>query len=218
MRTTHQYLDKYPIDPRSEKLIVGTIHPHAHEKFVLPFFYGNVSSLWSIFSDAFPDELKKPVTLEGVLQFLQNHRISMSDTILVCDRKKPTALDEDLIPLELNTNIVEQVRRSNINEIFFTSGFGKNGAFRLFYEKILGLKITAQIKQERQLVLDKSIFGRPVKLIILYSPSGASNVGLSQTKLYQESKDRFSKSARPVYDFKVQYYRNMFAKKQGNHC
>lgn len=213
MRTTHQYLNKYPIDPGSEKLIVGTIHPHAHEKFVLPFFYGNVISLWSILSDAFPGELKKPITLEGVLQFLKNHRIAMSDTILVCDRKKPTALDEDLIPLELNTNIVEQIRQSKIKEIFFTSGFGKNGAFRLFYEKILGLKITAQIKNDRQLVLDKSIFGRPVKLIILYSPSGASNVGLSQTKLFLENKDKFSKSARPVYDFKVEYYRNMFAEK-----
>ncbi len=213
MRTIHQYLDKYPIDPHSKKLIVGTIHPHAHEKFVLPFFYGNVISLWSILSDSFPEELKKPVTLEAVLQFLKKRRISMSDTILVCDRKKPTALDEDLIPVELNTNIVEQVRRSNINEIFFTSGFGKNGAFRLFYEKILGLKITTQIKENRQVVLDKSIFGRPVKLIILYSPSGASNVGLSQTKLYLENKDKFSKSARPVYDFKVQYYRNMFAEK-----
>lgn len=218
MRTTHQYLNKYPIDPDSEKLIVGTIHPHAHEKFVLPFFYGNVISLWSILSDAFPEELKKPVTLDAVLQFLKNHRISMSDTILVCDRKKPTALDEDLIPLELNTTIVEQIRQSKIKEIFFTSGFGKNGAFRLFYEKILGLKITAQIKNERQLVLDKSIFGRPVKLIILYSPSGSSNVGLSQTKLYQESKDRFSKSTRPVYDFKVQYYRNMFAENKDNDC
>jgi G:T/U-mismatch repair DNA glycosylase len=213
MRTSHQYLDQYPIDPASEKLIVGTIHPHTHEKFIIPFFYGNVISLWSIFSDAFPDELKKPVTLEGVLQFLKNHRISMSDTILVCERKKPTALDEDLIPLELNTGIIEQIRRSNIQEIFFTSGFGKNGAFRLFYEKILGLKITTQIKQDRQLVLDKSILGRPVKLIILYSPSGASNVGISQTKQYRESKDSFSKSSRPVYDFKVQYYRHMFGKK-----
>lgn len=218
MRTTHQYLDKYPIDPSSEKLIVGTIHPLGHEKFMLPFFYGNVGSLWSIFSDAFPEELKKPLTLDGVLQFLKNHRISMSDTILVCERKKPTALDEDLIPIALNTGIVEQIRRSNIKEIFFTSGFGKNGAFRLFYEKILGLKITAKIKQDRQLISDNCIFGRPVKLIILYSPSGASNVGLSQTKLYQESKDRFLKSTRPVYDFKVQYYRHMFAKKQGNHC
>jgi G:T/U-mismatch repair DNA glycosylase len=216
MRTTHQYLDKYPVDPDSEKLIVGTIHPHDHEKFIIPFFYGNVISLWSILSDAFPAELKKPVTLENVLHFLKHRRISMSDTILVCDRKKPTASDEDLNPVVLNTNILKQIRHSQINEIFFTSSFGKNAAFRLFYEKIAGLTITPQIKQDRKVVLDKSIFGRPVTLTILYSPSGASNIGLSKTKLYQESKELLLQSARPVYDFKVQYYRTMFGKNKGN--
>mgnify|MGYP000956884607 CR=1 FL=1 len=213
MRTTHQYLDKYPIHPDSEKLIVGTIHPHYHEKFIIPFFYGNVISLWSILSDAFPNELKKPITLEAVLKFLNNRRIAMSDTVMVSDRKKPTALDEDLIPVELNTNLKAQIRNSKITEVFFTSGFGKNGAFRLFYEKILGLKITAQIKQDRQVILPKEVLGRPIKLYILYSPSGASNVGLSKTKLYLDSKDQLQQSSRPVYDFKVQYYRNIFSKK-----
>jgi hypothetical protein len=35
--TTHQYLDKYPISKDSEKLIVGTIHPHDHDNFTIPF-------------------------------------------------------------------------------------------------------------------------------------------------------------------------------------
>ena len=48
--TTHQYLDKYPIVKESEKLVVGTIHPHNHKKFTIPFFYGNVTSIWSILS------------------------------------------------------------------------------------------------------------------------------------------------------------------------
>ncbi|MBK6965069.1 MAG: hypothetical protein IPH20_14305 [Bacteroidales bacterium] len=53
MITIHQYLDKYPISRDSKKLIVGTIHPHDHENFGIPFFYGNRSSIWKILSEAF---------------------------------------------------------------------------------------------------------------------------------------------------------------------
>ena len=213
MRTTHQYLDKYPISKDSKKLIVGTIHPHGHETFLIPFFYGSVSSLWNIFSDAFPQELQSPITLEGVLQFLKNKKISLSDTIRVCERKKPTPFDNDLIPIELNTQIIDNIRNSDITEIFFTSGFGKNGAFKLFYKDILGLKITPDIKEKREVMLDETIFGREIKLTALYSPSGSSNIGLSKTKQYLENKSKYANSPRPVYDFKVDYYREKFGEK-----
>jgi G:T/U-mismatch repair DNA glycosylase len=213
MRTTHKFLEKYPILMDSEKLIVGTIHPHDHEKFIIQFFYGNVISLWNILSDAFPEELKKPLTLEGILDFLSIRKISVSDTIKICDRQNPTALDKDLIPVKLNETIKEDIKKSNIKEILFTSGFGKNNAFRLFYTDILGLKITQEIKMNREIVVDEKIFGRPIKLTILYSPSGSSNVGLSKSKLFKENKEKYSKSKRPVYDFKVDYYRELFNKK-----
>lgn len=211
MRTVHQYLDKYPILADSEKLIVGTIHPHDHNNFLIPFFYGNVTSLWTILSEAFPTDLKRPLTLEGILLFLRNRKISVSDTITICDRKKPTALDEDLIPVELNTKMIEDIRNSEIKEILFTSGFGKNSAFKLFYTDILGLKITKEIRENKQTVLDENIFGRPVKLTILYSPSGASNVGISKCRLYTDNKEKYIHSKRPVYDFKVDYYKNIFS-------
>jgi hypothetical protein len=93
-------------------------------------------------------------------------------------------LDNHLIPIELNKKIIDDIKNSKINEILFTSGFGKNNAFSLFFVVILGLKITKEIKEARELTLDKLIFGRPIKLTILYSPSGSSNVGLSKSKLY----------------------------------
>ena len=74
----------------------------------------------------------------------------------------------------------------------------------------LGLKITKEIKEKREVNLDKQIFGRPIKLTVLYSPSGNSNVGLSKSKLYFENKQKYKKSTRPVYDFKVDYYREKF--------
>lgn len=211
MRTTHQYLDKYPILKESKKLIVGTIHPHDHENFYLPFFYGNVLSIWTILSDAFPHELTQPLTLDKILTFLKSRNISVSDTIKICDRTSPTALDEDLIPVELNTSIKDDIKNSEIIEILFTSGFGKNNAFKLFYEDILGLTISKSIKESREIILDKEIFGRPIKLVVLFSPSGASNVGISKSKLFLATKENYINSKRPVYDFKVDYYRKMFS-------
>ena len=211
MRTKHQYLDKYPILRESKKLIVGTIHPHDHENFHLPFFYGNMLSIWTILSDAFPDELTQPLTLDKILTFLKSKDISVSDTITICDRTTPTALDEDLVPVELNKRLKEDIKNSEIVEILFTSGFGKNNAFKLFYEDILRLTVTKNIKENREIILDKEIFGRPMKLIVLYSPSGASNVGISKSKLFLMNKEKYNNSKRPVYDFKVDYYRKMFS-------
>lgn len=210
MTTTHQYLDKYPIAKDSEKLIVGTIHPHDHDNFTIPFFYGNVTSLWRILSEAFPNDLKQPLTLESILKFLKTKKISVSDTIRKCNRINLTALDKDLIPIELNNQIIEDIKQSKISEILFTSGFGKNNAFKLFYVDILNQKITADIKEKRGIILDKKYFGRPIKLTVLYSPSGSSNVPLSTSKIYLDNKHKYSKSSRPVYDFKVDYYRDNF--------
>jgi len=67
MITKHQYLDKYPISKKSEKLIVGTIHPHDHESFIIPFFYGNVTSIWTILSEAYPEDLKSKHPVKPVL-------------------------------------------------------------------------------------------------------------------------------------------------------
>jgi hypothetical protein len=213
MITTHQYLDKYPVSTDSEKLIVGTIHPHDHDNFTIPFFYGNVTSIWTLLSEAFPNDLQRTLTLEGIVKFLKNKKISVSDTIRKCDRKNPTALDKDLIPLELNKQIKDDIRKSKISEILFTSGFGKNNAFKLFYVDILGQIITPEIKSNRQVTLDKELFGRPIKLTVLYSPSGSSNVPLSTSKIFLENKHKYSKSSRPVYDFKVDYYREIFESK-----
>jgi hypothetical protein len=211
MITRHQFLDRYPIDPNSERLILGTIHPHHHGRFLLPFFYGNKLSLWKILNEAFDNEIGADLRLDNILRFLTNHRISVSDTIVECRRLKPTAFDQDLIPLVLNHSLVEAIRESKIREILFTSGYQKNAAFRLFYSGILGFKISAAMRKQRQMMLDREVFGRPVKLTILYSPSGASNVPVSMSDQYLAGKDRYAGSKRPVHDFKVDDYRRHFS-------
>lgn len=144
MVTKHQYIDKYGISPDSRKLIIGTIHPHNHDIFKVPFFYGSKMSIWNLLNKAFNNEMGDVITLESIIKFLSNHKISISDTIRVCERINPTALDQDLRPIELNRQLVEQIKNSNIEQILFTSGFGKNNAFRLFYIDILGLRITSE--------------------------------------------------------------------------
>lgn len=212
MITRHQYLEKYPINSVSEKLIVGTIHPHSHEKFQLPFFYGNKNSLWRILNEAFPHELSETDNLDlaGILNFLSKYKISVSDTICECERITNSALDKDLMPTHLNHSIIEDIRQSKITKILFTSGFGKNNAFKLFYENILGLKVTPEIKANREIELDKNIFGRSIKLSVLYSPSGAANTGLVKSKTYLANKEKYVNSKKPVHDFKVDYYRQKF--------
>lgn len=211
MRTKHQYIDKYPILPESEKLILGTIHPHDHQSFLLPFFYGNKLSIWKILNEAFPNELGQPISLKGITGFLQKNKIAVSDTIRECTRKNPTSFDSDLIPTKLNYEIIDQIKNSRITEIFFTSGFQKNSAFKLFYVDILKQRLTREIRADREVILDGSFFGRTVKLTILYSPSGAANVGLSLSKIYLDNKNKYDPK-RPVQDFKVDYYRNKFSK------
>ena len=214
METIHQYLDKYPISKDSEKLIVGTIHPHNHENFQIPFFYGNKNSIWNILSEAFPEDLKKPIKLEEVEKFLTKRKIALSDTIIKCKRKSSSAQDHHLIPLELNRQLITQIKNSNIKEIFFTSSFGKNNAFKLFYIDILGnKKIPLEVKQNREIVISE-IFGRPIKLTILYSPSGSANIGLSKTKLYLENYNKYAGFKSPLNAFKIDYYREKFSDKK----
>ncbi|WP_316819424.1 hypothetical protein [Pedobacter gandavensis] len=210
MKTRHQFVGKYPILTKSEKLILGTIHPHFTEKFEVQFFYGNRSSIWKILNEAFDNEIGDPITVEGIVNFLRSRKIAISDTILECLRKNQNALDSDLIPEKLNYGLIDQIRNSTINEILFTSGFGKNNAFKLFYVDILKQKITKKIREEKFVLLDPVHFGRPVLLKILVSPSGSANIQLSRSKDYLDVKDNYVGYKTPVKQFKVDLYKDIF--------
>ena len=210
MVTIHKYINKYPIKRESKKLILGTIHPHPEKEFQIDFFYGNKNSIWNLLHDAFPNELSLPLSVENICSFLDNRRIAISDTIIQCRRINPTALDSDLVVEQLNPNLISQIRNSEINHIFCTSGFGKNNAFKLFYQNMLGLKITPEIRKAREVILPSSVFGREILVTVLYSPSGSSNISLSKNAAFIKDRDKYT-STRPVYDFKVDYYRRQFS-------
>lgn len=208
--TVHQYLDLYPPRPTDTRMIVGTIHPHPTEHFKIPFFYGSRLSLWELLDRASGGEIGRPITLDHVLRFLRRHKIAVSDTVRECRRIGTDWADNDLVPTRLNTEMLDQIRSGRIREILFMSGFGKNNAFKLFYVDMLKRRITPQIRKDREVLLEKDVFGRPVKLSILYSPSGAANIALAQSEIYRARQREYADSPTPVYDFKVDYYREKF--------
>lgn len=207
--TDHQFILSNPIKKSDKVLILGTIHPHDVGSFKLPFFYGNRNSIWNIFRDVFPKELPREYSVEDIKNLLSNRNIAISDTIIQCERVNDSALDKDLRPTKLNMGLIEELKNSTIKKIYCTSGFGKNNAFRLFYEGILGLKLSKEIKQNKSTTLPVDLFGREIIVSLLPSPSGAANIALSKTQGYLESTHFKSQSLRPVYDYKVSLYKEI---------
>lgn len=210
MTSKHQFLPLYPIESDSRKLIVGTIHPPDPSRFRVQFFYGNKGSLWNILHQAFPAELRDPDSVESIRSFLKARKISMSDTVAECRRKNPSALDSDMTDIRLHEGMIGQIRDSAIQEIFFTSGFGTNNAFKLFYTGLLKQRITPAIREQKGILLDALFFGRPVRLTVLHSPAGTANISLSRNKEYLASRHLYEGLKSPVHTFKVDYYRRVF--------
>lgn len=211
--TDHKFIKSNPIKKTDKSLILGTIHPHDVSSFKLPFFYGNRNSIWNIFRDVFPKDLPDNYSVEDIKELLSKKNIGISDTILQCERMSNSALDKDLNPIQLNINLIEEIKSSAITTIYCTSGFGKNNAFRLFYEGILGLKLSKDIKQNKSIILPADLFGREIIVSLLPSPSGAANIALSKSIGYKASSFFNNQSARPVYDYKVSLYKKILRSK-----
>ncbi|MDO6433502.1 hypothetical protein Q4E93_23010 [Flavitalea sp. BT771] len=211
MTTHHRYLDLYPVDPTAKAIIIGTIHPHDHTKFVMDFFYGSQCSLWNIFAEIFPDHMTRPTSREAVSQFLADHHITMSDTIRTCNRKNNTALDKDLIPRLYNTALVSQLRDSQIEQVFFTSGIGKNNALRTFYTGVLGYKyLPGAVAKNKTGMLPSDILGRSIAYTVLYSPATTANRGIRNGKEFKKLRHLFANYSDAAHGYKIYLYKAAF--------
>lgn len=74
--TKHQFNDIFPVKKDDTKAIVGTIHPHLVNNFLIEFYYGNVGSIWNILNDAFPhhnfDKRESILKILGTYKHLDN--------------------------------------------------------------------------------------------------------------------------------------------------
>lgn len=209
--TKHLYISKYPINQSSKSLILGTIHPHNDinntSNFKIDFFYGNKNSLWTILSEAKNIRLD---TLNQILDFLSQNEIAVSDMILECERKnnKVTA-DKDLYNLVLNEELKNEILKSDIETIYFTSAFNKNNAAKLFFD-LFKLQNQIPINWKDTYEININFFCKQIKCVILLSPSGASNIGISKSKIYSDKINEYEKFKTPVKQFKIDFYKEKF--------
>ncbi|MGJ0303974.1 hypothetical protein NG774_11640 [Aliarcobacter cryaerophilus] len=209
--TKHLYISKYPINQFSKSLILGTIHPHNDanniSNFKIDFFYGNKNSLWTILSEAKNIRLD---TLNQILDFLSQNEIAVSDMILECERKnnKVTA-DKDLYNLVLNEELKNEILKSDIETIYFTSAFNKNNAAKLFFD-LFELQNQIPINWKDTYEININFFCKQIKCVILLSPSGASNIGISKSKIYLDKINEYIKFKTPFKQFKIDFYKEKF--------
>ena len=211
IRSQHRYIDKYPIKQTDKYLILGTIHPHKNSD--LDFFYGNAKTFWGILSSATKLNFN---TLDNILEILNQNKIAISDMIFECEREDETVTkDSDLYSLKLNEDIKSQIINSNIKTIFFTSAFGKNNAAKLFFDLFeLNRQIPTNWKETYEFHV--TIENKKIKCIILFSPSGASNIGISKSKVYLSKKDKYIETYdKPVKQFKIDFYKSKFEEALG---
>lgn len=208
--TIHKYLNAYPIQPDAKYLIIGTIHPHRTETFKMDFFYGNKNSLWSILADAFPG--KDFSNKEQIVKTLNAHKTTISDMILKCDRPNTgTTQDKELFNIHLNTEAIRKgIINSDISTIFLTSRFGKNSATHLFTDSFKIRYKDSWNKKNSSFRIPKAVFGRTIKAIVLYSPSGQANTGIAKSAAYQEKRHLYKNLKTPVKQFRIDFYREKF--------
>jgi len=206
IKSQHKYIEKYPIKRTDRYLILGTIHPHGNSK--LDFFYGNAGTFWEILSNATKLDFN---SLDNILEIFNQNKIAISDMILECEREDETVTrDSDLYNLKLNNNIKNEILQSEIKTIFFTSAFGKNNAAKLFFDIF---ELNAQVPKSWKETYEFHIMveGKKIKCIILLSPSGASNIGISRSKIYLPKKNKYIKGYdKPVKQFKIDFYKSKF--------
>lgn len=208
--TKHKYIEKYPIKPTDKFLILGTIHPHKTECFEVDFFYGNENTLWNIISESCESPLKD---VTQIVTYLEKNNVAISDMIVSCERSdKNITQDQKILPIELNLALKEEILNSEIETIFFTSAFGKNNAAKLFF-KVFNLMRPMNWNKERDFAID--FYGKPIRCVILFSPSGQANRGIVRNKRFIEKKKQ--NPLLTVKNFKIDFYRSKFCNLLNNY-
>ena len=209
IRTFHQFIHQNPPNPNYKRAIIGTIHPHRVENFGIEFFYGNRGFLWDILSQAFP-ELDFS-TVDSIKSILSGNKIWITDMIEECDREdEGETRDSHLKNLALNTRMIEEgLRNSQIDTIFFTSRFGKNGAASLFCKEF-DIDLGTWNEELSQFTIPASKFGREIKGVVLFSPSGRANMGIGRSAAFRQMGDLYASEPGSVKKFKIHFYRDKF--------
>lgn len=129
-----------------------------------------------------------------------------------CDREheKITA-DSALYNIMDNGDQIENgLRNSKIETIYFTSRFGKNNAAKLFVDRFKIKYKRTWNPETNEFLIDEHVFGRPIRAVVLFSPSGQANIGISKTPAYLANIDYYQQFPKPVSRFKLEFYQKKF--------
>jgi G:T/U-mismatch repair DNA glycosylase len=190
MGVKHPWLETYPINKGSERLIIGT-HPPMPYKGEMKFFYGNMFEFWKLLSKVYINDSlftnEKP-DLEKIKIFLKKYKFSITDIVYRTEESR-FSTDDEMKVLEFNPYLLNWLQNSNIKEIYFTSFSGKNGALPLFKKWLkenFGNKAKIKsIEKWDNYSTDIKIEDRTYKLIRLYSPSPTARKGIGRSIVFK---------------------------------
>ena len=119
--------------------------------------------------------------------------------------------DKKLRNLKFNKDAIQiALKNSSINKIFFTSAFGKNNAAKLFTDLFqVDYKATYN-EATREFLIPAKHFGRQITGVVLFSPSGQANIGISKSRGYLNNINSYQQFKHPVKQFKIDFYRDKF--------
>ncbi|WP_026753558.1 uracil-DNA glycosylase family protein [Sediminibacter sp. Hel_I_10] len=223
------FFHKHPYPPfikdNSTKLIVGTLPPPRFttgellEKDV-DFCYGSYhNSLWKFIDAIYNLNLRYDNSEAAVNQrksFLTEHCIGVCDIVESAKRDKIDASDLGMKEVKLRDLIGILKHYPNIEMLVFIGGNSKNGPEYFFRKQLRehGLKLKLVSKEapkihefEIDIASNKSILqSRTIKTVSLTSSSGAANISISRSPLYQQLKA--NNPDFNTFDFRVMQYQD----------
>ena len=215
------------IQKNTTKLIVGTLPPPRFstgellEKDV-DFCYGSYyNSLW-LFIDKIHDlGLRNDNSQQAIderKQFLIKHNIGVCDIVESAEREKIDASDLGMKNIVLRDVLDYLKQFPKIDTLLFTGGNSKNGPEYFFRKHLKTYQLKLELVSNEIPRIHKFVIAsetkqsvekkRTIKTVSLTSGSGAANISISRTPLYQHLKAKNPNFN--TFDFRVLQYKNFF--------
>ena len=215
------------IQKNTTKLIVGTLPPPRFstgellEKDV-DFCYGSYyNSLW-LFIDKIHDlGLRYDNSQQAIderKQFLIKHNIGVCDIVESAEREKIDASDLGMKNIVLRDVLDYLKQFPKIDTLLFTGGNSKNGPEYFFRKHLKTYQLKLELVSNEIPRIHKFVIAsetkqsvekkRTIKTVSLTSGSGAANISISRTPLYQHLKAKNPNFN--TFDFRVMQYREFF--------
>jgi len=171
----HQFETYVP--PEARMLIIGTFPTHEGNFRYKYYYSGEENHFWSIIEKVFNHTFghhSGPEAVQERKDFLEQHRIGITDMIEKCYRKNNLSGDENIFPIVLRDifSIIEA--NKTITRLILTSRtevFGVLGLLTTYFYQKGQQPIKTMKRKDKILEGDFEWAGRSIKVLVPYSPS-----------------------------------------------